>query len=250
MRAIDHLIIKVDKTTELIVFHPALAPYRIDFFNQLSEHFDAKFYFSLLNPKEQKFNYEAIKRELNFGFKLINFGFEFFGRTVRFGIWKKLRKLRPRLVICSEYSQIVISVLLYKLLFNNKLKVFTICDDSIDLSKHRKGIRKWIRTVCSNHLDGIIFPSQEVCDWYKGNVSSKPKTLELPIIHDNEAFRKKLKNALDYSKIHVEKYDLTGKKIFLFVGRLVAVKNVELLIRAFAKANIALGVLIIIGDGE
>jgi glycosyltransferase involved in cell wall biosynthesis len=252
MRIIDHLISSKSfiKNSDLVVFHPALAPYRIDFFNKLAEQYNSKFYFSLSNPKEQKFDQEAIRNELKFKFNLTNFGFELFCRTIRFGTWFKLFLHKPNFVICSEYSYTTILVLLYKIIFNKKIKVYTICDDSLDLSKQREGIRKWIRTVCSNYLDGIIFPSQKVCDWYRINVSLKPKTLELPIIHDNDTFRMKLNNALDYSNIYVDKYNLIGKKVFLFVGRLVAIKNIDLLIRSFAKANLASGVLIIVGDGE
>jgi glycosyltransferase involved in cell wall biosynthesis len=251
MRAIDRLN-KTGSVTpkELIVFHPALAPYRVDFFNQLASSFSSKFYFSLDNPKEQKFNQKILRSEINFQFNLNSFGFELFGRSVRFGVWHILAKYKPNIVICSEYSQSTISVLLYKYLFKRELKVFTISDDSIDLSIKRVGVRKWIRNICSNWIDGIIFPSKHVSDWYKIHVNSHPKTLELPIIHSNEHFRDKLSNALNYSAINTEKYDLVGKKVFLFVGRLVEIKNIDLLIRAFANAAIKSGVLIIVGDGE
>lgn len=62
----------------------------------------------------------------------------------------------------------------------------------------------------------------------------------------------KEKEALPSKDVLKEKYGLQGKKVFLFVGRLTEVKNVELLIRSFAKLkkrreDIALA---LVGDGN
>ena len=49
-----------------IIFHPALAPYRVDFFNSLSEAFDAEVYFEFSNPLEQSFDQQALQDRLRF----------------------------------------------------------------------------------------------------------------------------------------------------------------------------------------
>ena len=38
-----------------IILHPAIAPYRVDFFNSLAKEFDASFYFEFDNALEQAF---------------------------------------------------------------------------------------------------------------------------------------------------------------------------------------------------
>ncbi|MBR2301561.1 MAG: glycosyltransferase family 4 protein, partial [Bacteroidaceae bacterium] len=48
--------------------------------------------------------------------------------------------------------------------------------------------------------------------------------------------------------IAIEK-GLTDKRVFLFVGRLVALKNIETIIRAFARLNQKENVFVIVGDG-
>jgi glycosyltransferase involved in cell wall biosynthesis len=252
MRLLDHLVLllKNDYKSDIIVFHPALAPYRIDFFNYLALHFDTLFYFSSENPKEQSFDQELLRSQLKFEYTLYTQGFELFNRTIRFGILSRLYKCKPRIVICSEYSQTTVVTLLYKLFLNKKLKVYTISDDSLELSKQRKGIRKWIRTVSANFLDGIIFPSSIVGEWYTRYVNVRPKILELPIIHSNEVFRKKLSASLNDAAKNAEYNHLVGKKVFLFVGRLVKIKNVDFLLRAFAQAEIENSVLVIVGNGE
>ena len=43
---------------KVVIFHPAIAPYRIDFFNSLNEAFDVSFYFEHRDPLEQSFDQE------------------------------------------------------------------------------------------------------------------------------------------------------------------------------------------------
>ena len=40
-----------------IILHPAIAPYRVDFFNSLAKEFDASFYFEFDNALEQAYGY-------------------------------------------------------------------------------------------------------------------------------------------------------------------------------------------------
>lgn len=60
------------------------------------------------------------------------------------------------------------------------------------------------------------------------------------------------KDALPSKELLKEKYGLQGKKVFLFVGRLTEVKNVQLLIKSFArlKASREDIALALVGDGE
>lgn len=234
---------------KLVVFHPALAPYRIDLFNALNEKFDAVFYFSLDNLKDQKFNQDKLQTRIQFKFNLLTFGIEFLNRSIRFGIWHKLYKDKPNIVICSEYGQITQAVLLFKYLFDKNLQVFTMCDDSYDLSIKSKWVRKKLRNINAKILDGVILPSRKVCNWYNEHLNNTLKTLELPIIHANDVFRIELQNTFSLSEEIIKNYNLVDKKIFVFVGRLVDIKNIEFLLKSFSKASIIDGLLIIIGEG-
>ena len=60
---------------KIIVFHPALAPYRVDFFNSLNENFDADFYFFNENLLNQKFNQDKLKKEIDFNCNYLKKGF-------------------------------------------------------------------------------------------------------------------------------------------------------------------------------
>lgn len=236
----------------LLVFHPALAPYRVDFFNELSEAFESWFYFSNDNLKEQKFNQKELRKECKFKFNLLEKGFEFGNRSIRIGIYSLLRKHQPQIVLCSEYSQITIFVLLIKIFLRQNLKVYTISDDSIDISIKRKGIRKWIRNLSSYALDGVIFPSENVCNWYKKNINNKTNLLCLPIVHNNSVYREKLNNALPLTRNILSEYNIDDKKIFLFVGRHIKIKNANCLINSYSETvkYMPNSLLFIIGEGE
>jgi glycosyltransferase involved in cell wall biosynthesis len=234
---------------KILVMHPALAPYRVDFFNHLSENFNTSFYFYHKNVLDQKFDQALLISKCSFNINYLNKGFEFLGRSIRFGISSLIKKEKPEIIICSEYSFITILTFLYKFFYKKKYKIYILSDDSIDNSIDRKGLRKFLRNNISKRVEGIIFPSEKVCNWYKKEVSNKPKTLILPIIHNDEIFRKELALSLNKANQYIKQYNLYDKKVILFVGRLVEVKNIPILIKAFAKLEDFDAVLVIVGEG-
>ena len=234
---------------KVLIFHPALAPYRIDFFNSLFNKFKTAFYFNHLNVPDQNFDQEGLQSKCLFKINYLDQGFETFGRSIRFGIIKIIKAEKPDIVICSEFNTITILIFLYKKIFNKKYKMYTMCDDNIDVSIKRKGIRAFFRNFISKKIDGVILPSREVCDWFKNKISKNIKTLFLPIIHNDHVFRAELENSLLTSNNLIQFENLERKKIILYVGRLVAVKNLFFILKTFAKIRNENYYLVIVGDG-
>lgn len=235
---------------KILVFHPGLAPYRVDFFNAISKVFDVSFYSYLLNPKEQNFNQEILKKNCQFDINYLSNGFEICERSVRFNIIGLIRKKRPDIILCSEYSPITcLTVLVVKLFFKN-IKVYTISDDSIANCEDRKGVRALLRNKIPKLIDGIILTNDEVANWFKIHVDSKIKTLILPIVHNEKVYQEKLRQSIDKANFNIEKYNLIGKKILLYVGRLVEVKNIGFLISCIDKIEAEDFSLVIVGDGD
>ena len=234
---------------KILIFHPALAPYRVDFFNAIDTEFNAIFYFCLPNVPDQSFNQDELKRKCTFNVNYLKSGVDIKGRTFRFGIISLIIKEKPDIILCDEYGPVTVVVFLYRYFFKSKFKLYTISDDSIDNSKSRKGLRAIFRNVISKNIDGVLFPSADVCDWYNENISKKTKTIELPIIHNDEVFRRNLSNSLKIANENLDKYDLKKKKIILYVGRLVEVKNLEFLIGAVSGFKLSDWALVIVGDG-
>jgi glycosyltransferase involved in cell wall biosynthesis len=238
------------ETKRVIVFHPALAPYRVDFFNELNSKFETSFYFNHENVQDQKFDQESLKKQLNFEPKYLSKGFTILKRTFRLGILKIIITSKPDIILCSEYGQITILILFYKLITTKKIKVYTLSDDSIDNSKSRKDFRALFRNIISKRLDGVILPSSEVCNWVKKNIGTNIITLELPIIHKDEIFRQKLQFSLETSRANINKFKLQKQKVILYVGRLVDVKNISTLINATKRIKTNNWKLVIVGEGN
>lgn len=57
---------RILKKKKLVVFHPAIAPYRVDFFNSLNKEFDAIFYFEFGDVLEQSFAQDELRGRLEF----------------------------------------------------------------------------------------------------------------------------------------------------------------------------------------
>lgn len=234
---------------KILIFHIALAPYRIDFFNALDKEFNASFYFSLTNVPSQKFDQDAIRKKCTFINNYLLNGIDLFGYLIRTGIIRIIKREKPDIILCNEYGPITIIVFLYKFFFRKNIHLYTISDDSIDVSESRRGIRAFLRNVISKNIEGVIFPSVEVCNWYKKNISTTPKTLELPIIHNDKVFRDELNESLNSANNNIRNYKLQDKKVILFVGRLVEVKNLSFLLDVVAQLKSRDWVLVIVGDG-
>jgi glycosyltransferase involved in cell wall biosynthesis len=234
---------------KMLIFHPSLAPYRVDFFNALHKAFVANFYFTLKNVSDQKFDQSALRTACDFESNYLENGFEFGSRSVRTGVFSVIRKARPDIILCSEYGPVTVLVFMYLKFFRRKTKLYILSDDSLTNSIARSGIRAFLRNTISKHIDGVIFTSDEVCEWYKKNISEKTKTLVLPIIHNDEDFRERCFNSIPLANSNIKKYGLEATKVVLFVGRLVEVKNLHFLLRSFSMIPDDDTRLILVGDG-
>ena len=234
---------------KVLILHPSLAPYRADFFNKMHEMCNASIYFSYRNVPYLKYNQQNIISQLKFEPFYLDKGFEFKERPIRFGLIKILSRGKFDIVITSEFSQSTIVAFLYKIICRKKYRLYTLSDDSIFSSKNRSGIRAFLRTFISKNINGVIYTSNQVGLYNKAHISEKINNLELPIIHDDNVFRKKLFNSLSLSIDKIRKYHLEQKKIVLFVGRLVDVKNLDLFINAYSKTKEENSVLVLVGDG-
>ncbi|MFC3880949.1 glycosyltransferase [Algoriphagus namhaensis] len=235
--------------SKLLLLHPSLAPYRVDFFNFINSTFDSKFYFYYNNVLDQNFDQQYLTSQISFRQYFLNNGFRIFNRTIRFGVFPVISDYRPNIIICSEFGQVTLLAYIYYWISNKKFKLYTICDDSLANAVERKGLRLFVRNFLLKRIDGVIFASQEVCEWHRLNFVSNMKMLNFPIIHEDQAFRSKIRSSLDVANTYLTKYNLFGKKIILFTGRLVEVKNIFFLVKAFSKSNNDNSVLIIVGDG-
>ncbi len=179
-----------NKKKKLLVFHPALAPYRIDLFNALNNEFEAKIIFFRENLRSQKFDREKINSQLNFQPEFLTTGFYYSTgkRMIRFGFVKKIFITRPDIILNSEYNITTFITLLFTKLFFPKTKSYTFCDDSVDVAQKSPKDRKIGRYLCLKLLDGVVLSNDFVKEWYNSNFTDV-KTIVFPIIQKEERLK-------------------------------------------------------------
>lgn len=232
----------------VLIFHPVIAPYRINFFNDLYNAFNTKIVLDYRNLKEQKFDYDKIENEFNFTPIYLEKFFTLGERDFYKGYGTYLKNENPDIVITSEYGLGMWIAIFYRFVFRMKYKIITICDDSLKIAQECSGGRKISRDLAQKFLDGIVLCNPDAENWY--NNFSKVKTFSFPIIHNNFIIETKLKQSEAKAKEYIEKLDLLGKKVFLFVGRLSPEKNIEYLVKSFIKASEQCNnlILLLVGD--
>lgn len=234
---------------KLLIFHPTIAPYRIDFFNSLSQAFDTRICLMYRNLKSQKFDYSKIENQFLFSPVYLKEGPKIGRRKLYFGHLRHLREFEPDIVITPEFSVFTFLIILYKWLFRMRFKIISVCDDSYNMVAENNDfsrLHKVARRILVPKQDELILVEPRVVDWYREHYG---KGLFFPIIKEEDKARSRYERLLPQSKHLVEEFDLKNKTIYLFVGRLVALKNVKTAIRAFAMLNQSESVFVIIGDG-
>lgn len=152
-----------------------------------------------------------------------------------------MERYRPSLVFVPEFSMAAIRAISLRKRYG--FKVVSFCDDSLDMIrgndfgwKHRLA-----RHFVPRRLDEIILHSPEVAGWYRDHIG---KGLFMPIICDERRVRPDLERVLPLTR----RIRPTEKPIVAFVGRLVGLKNIPTLVRAFEPLK-EQAKLVIIGDG-
>ena len=224
----------------------SLAPYRVDFYNALHERLDMRMCFYYPAGSDQAFDRERLEAQCRFRptyLKGIRFGRD--SRKYCFGLARLIRRENPDLVIVPEFQLPLYQLLLIRLFCRKKYRIVSLCDDSIDMIERRNDftlLHRFLRNRAPKLLDDIIVTSPAVRDWYRERFGIGQL---MPILMDNDGARVRYASLLGRSAELAVQNSLAGKKVILFVGRLVKLKNVRILIDACPTA----AALVIVGDG-
>ena len=227
----------------------SIAPYRIDFYNALHERLDMRMCFYYPVGHDQAFDRERLESSCTFRptyLKGIRLGRD--SRKLCFGLWKLVRKEDPVLVIVPEFQLVLYQLVFIRLFRRKKFRIVSMCDDSIDMIERRNdfsGLHRFLRSWAPKLLDDIIVVSPAVCDWYRDHFGIGQF---MPIMMDNAPARERYRRLLPRSAALEAQYGLQGRKVILFVGRLVELKNVDRLIDAYAAME-GDAALVIVGGG-
>lgn len=234
---------------KLLVFHSVIAPYRIDLFNSLSKRFDTKICLFRRRLLSQNFDYDAIERQFEFTPHYIMMDEIGKWRWV-VAMWNEMVRLKPEIILTSEFNLPSVLALAYKFLRRPTTKVVSMVDDSYNMVAEGNQLswkHEWATRMLAPLVDDIINVEPRVRDYYQKKYR---KGVYFPIICDDTKARIRLKRILPISEKYVKQYQLEGKKVILFVGRLVSFKNILLAIRAYRSIANENTAFVIVGDGD
>lgn len=235
----------------MIIFHPALAPYRLDLFNSLSKLFDVKIVFLLENLLNQKFDQTLLTKKLLTEYIYLEKGFVFKNRILRYGFQEIINEFRPDTVVTSEFSPSTLLVIISQLLKSVKFRHLVWTDDNPEYTLNDSLMRRIIRKYVLMKVDGLICLSKESATLYREVYGYKKAVAVCPILHDENCFQDNLQSSNNVLNSLIPTNNLSGKRLVIYVGRLAKEKRIDRVIEAFGRLvpfdeNIRLA---IVGDG-
>lgn len=216
------------------------APYRVDFFEYLQKNYmDYKFtiIYSSRNEDNRKWEIqqERLKDSIFLESKTIKLKkrFDNYYLHIPTGVCKALKKLRPDVVVGSEYNPTILQALYYCKV--KKIPFVSWTDGTLFSERNRNFVQKFLRRYVIARADSYI--------------GSSTKSKEAQIFYGAD----EKKCHISYLAVDVEKYiqipqgSSCGK--ILYVGSLIERKGVDLLFQALAHVKVPFEIYLA-GDGE
>lgn len=236
---------------KILVLHPALTPYRVDFFNALAERVELHVVFLQENAKSQTFNTSQLKNLCHFDHEWLIDGFQVGSMYFRFGLDKLLRRFKPDIIISHEFLGVSLQILLFNLLNHKYLHVIWTAENPEIHSLHSLA-RKAAKWFFLQRIDGLIVYSKQMAWTYRSSLGYCKPVCIAPNIPNNRRFRELLSQAESQSRKISNTNDWNHLKIVLFVGRLSPEKSVDRLLKAWSRIESRFpgARIIIVGDGH
>lgn len=239
------------KMKKLLMFHPIIAPYRIDMVNKLATDFDMRLCLLNKNLVTQKFDIDTLYKErLRIKPTFIQEKRRYLGIDIPVGLSEIIDAFNPDIVLVWEFGAVVWQVLFHRWKTNAQYKVISLVDDSYDMLVSGRYISRRHRIaqkLVMPFIDQVINVEPRAVEWYRQKYK---KGIYFPIISEDLGFRERLERVLPISEELLERFHLVGKRVLLYVGRLASVKNLYMAVEAFKKANVKDAVFVLVGDGE
>lgn len=235
---------------KLLIFHQALAPYRVDFFNHLAGRFDTELVLFDTNLVNQKFDQNRLIEKLKCRVSYLLGGFRWKDRYFRTGAIRKVWREKPDVVLGCEYSLVTIALAVYRFVFRAKFKLYTMTDDNELQFRARKGLKSVLRWLFVRLMDGIVVTNEAVRQAYEAITPKHARVRYhvVPILHDEDKMRKDADSIIRAGRGWRERHLSRFEKVALYVGRLDEVKNVKWLVSQFKSiVDVA---LVMVGAGE
>lgn len=214
------------------------SPYRVDFFHYLIKNcneFEFKIIYSSKSEDNRSWSIDEdkIKNSIFLKSKTIKLKKKNDNKYIHitYDIIKYLNKMKPDIIVASEYNPTVIQAFLWAKI--NKKSFVSWSDGTLNSEKNINSVQKILRKLIINNSDSYI--------------ASSSKTKEAQIKYG----AKEEKIYISYLTVDIHKY-LYERKVYnnnlLYVGSLIKRKGVDLLLNALKNVKSDYN-LIIIGEG-
>jgi glycosyltransferase involved in cell wall biosynthesis len=232
---------------KIILVTNIMSPYRIPTFNQLASRYGKAFKVIFCKQNDHYRKWKLLDRDhLKFDFAVLNdlsMKLKEWEIHLANGLFSKLIREKPFLVIIEGFGFPTIFSLLYTSLFHKKLIIFSA--ETPHTAKSYSWFRHLLRRFMVRPAQGFIAKGSLAKEYV---VSLKVPQEKIFLTHysiDPELL------GLDPNKTKEKKKSTEKKKRILYVGRLTRLKGVDLLIRAYKQVkekypNIE---LCLVGDG-
>lgn len=240
------------KNKKILIFHPYLAPYRIDVYNRLSEKYDI--YVLLTGSRDEikslGFNLDFVNSQAKFKFRYITGGLRLGRHLISSVFFKTINDFKPDVIISHELGSNTLFALLAKKI-NRKYKIYTTIDDSPAMAYSYSRLRDRLRVLVANYVDGFVVVNPKVKTFLENRYHKlKDKIIYFPIIQDDKVLSLKINQSEDKAMALQKQYNLCDRRIILFVGRLESFKSPDLLLHVYKHIRTEKDVLVIVGDGS
>ena len=220
----------------ILFFQPGIGPYRLDFFNELALKCELKIVYFFDEATEQKFPEPLAGKLKNCQVEKLVGGFNLRKYyPVRPALGRVVRDFKPDVVVGYEFNTVMLHLAMLRRLTRAKWKLFLWTSDNLEIAVNCHGVRSFFRRIGTKACDGMLLYSDEVREFYGSKLLPLKKTLTLPNIQSEERIRADIAGASATAAELARDYQLDGKKVLLFVGRLHPVKNLPSLLEALTQ---------------
>lgn len=237
---------------KVLIFHPALAPSRVDLFNALGFRFLLRVVFLRDNLLNQRFDQKKLRNKLAIDHKYLSKGFTVRARSFRFGIGKEIREFEPHVVVTHELSPVTLTTAIQKKIRSQQFRHVIWSADNFLMATGGSFARNLLKRLLLPVIDGLIVYTPDVANIYRKKLSYTGPIGQVPNIHKEASFFVVLQNSEEEAINTMQSYGLNGRRVILFVGRLSQEKRIDRLINAFAgiAARRKDTILVLVGDGR
>lgn len=237
---------------KVLYANPIFLDYRIPYYKRLKELFNNEFYVmyspwrykgrydTLLEKIPQQLGQNAIEYKDEKLYDVATHSFKKYtvgGKRIPYPhkLLRKIRKLRPDIIISEGFFQWTPWIILYKILF--KCKLFIGYERTCHTERNANWLQIWDRKISNWFIDGYLVNGIETKK-YLESLNIKPDKIYIGgMSADSAGLRHSIKNfpAKDKLQFHQRFKRNENGLIFLFTGRMIKIKGVDHLLIAWQE---------------